>query len=311
MTRETKIGLLVGLAFIIVIGILLSDHLTSSTEPAQAPLGQVGRNTRESIATQGQPSVPVVVETPQTITPRGPVVTVEEMRTPATPAQPTQPATPVVVIDNTNVTPTSPVNANDPLAKLVQQHGNELAMVGPAGQQVDTQTPTGPTTPTVPTATSFKEYKAQEGDSLSRIAGRLMGANTKANRDAIVAANPTLKADPNKVVVGRTYLIPTSANLVPANVVATAQQTQKTFEPKATEAKAVAASDPGTVWYTVKENDNLWKIAAEQLGTGTAWTTIKEMNKEVLKGSDSVRKDMRLKLPAKPGGATATASARD
>ena len=33
MTRETKIGLLVGLAFIIVIGILLSDHLTSSTEP--------------------------------------------------------------------------------------------------------------------------------------------------------------------------------------------------------------------------------------------------------------------------------------
>ena len=33
MTRETKIGLLVGLAFIIVIGILLSDHMTSTTQP--------------------------------------------------------------------------------------------------------------------------------------------------------------------------------------------------------------------------------------------------------------------------------------
>ena len=33
MTRETKIGLLVGLAFIIVIGILLSDHIGSTTEP--------------------------------------------------------------------------------------------------------------------------------------------------------------------------------------------------------------------------------------------------------------------------------------
>ena len=38
MTRETKIGLLVGLAFIIVIGILLSDHFTSTTQPHQAAL---------------------------------------------------------------------------------------------------------------------------------------------------------------------------------------------------------------------------------------------------------------------------------
>ena len=30
-------SLLVGLAFIIVIGILLSDHMTSTTEPAKAP----------------------------------------------------------------------------------------------------------------------------------------------------------------------------------------------------------------------------------------------------------------------------------
>ena len=36
MTRETKIGMLVGLAFIIVIGILLSDHMTSTTEPQRA-----------------------------------------------------------------------------------------------------------------------------------------------------------------------------------------------------------------------------------------------------------------------------------
>ena len=46
MTRETKIGLLVGLAFIIVIGILLSDHLTSSTEPPQAALANAGNNVR-------------------------------------------------------------------------------------------------------------------------------------------------------------------------------------------------------------------------------------------------------------------------
>ena len=36
MTRETKIGLLVGLAFIIVIGILLSDQLMRATEAPPA-----------------------------------------------------------------------------------------------------------------------------------------------------------------------------------------------------------------------------------------------------------------------------------
>ena len=53
MTRETKIGLLVGLAFIIVIGILLSDHLTSATEPQQAQLAQVAGNVRNGVAVPG------------------------------------------------------------------------------------------------------------------------------------------------------------------------------------------------------------------------------------------------------------------
>ena len=53
MTRETKIGLLVGLAFIIVIGILLSDHLTNSTEAPPAVIAQTARGVRESIAVPG------------------------------------------------------------------------------------------------------------------------------------------------------------------------------------------------------------------------------------------------------------------
>ena len=44
----------------------------------------------------------------------------------------------------------------------------------------------------------------------------------------------------------------------------------------------------------------LWKIASEQLGDGTAWAAIKEVNKDILKGGDAVRPNMRLRLPAKP-----------
>src|SRR5438094_142401 len=58
MTRETKIGLLVGLAFIIVIGILLSDHLTQTNEPQQAQLAQVAGNVRTGVAVPGGAQAP-------------------------------------------------------------------------------------------------------------------------------------------------------------------------------------------------------------------------------------------------------------
>src|SRR2546422_7815776 len=67
MTRETKIGLLVGLAFIIVIGILLSDHLTSSTEPPPAPLAGAGSSVRAGGTTpggQGDPPTTAFLNTP-------------------------------------------------------------------------------------------------------------------------------------------------------------------------------------------------------------------------------------------------------
>src|SRR5688500_10287746 len=57
MTRETKIGLLVGLAFIIVIGILLSDHFTSTTAPLQAPVTTTAPRVRDSVKVPGEGTV--------------------------------------------------------------------------------------------------------------------------------------------------------------------------------------------------------------------------------------------------------------
>src|SRR2546421_6340097 len=76
MTRETKIGLLVGLAFIIVIGILLSDHFTTATQPHQAALTTTIDDVLGSTRTLGprrqnpapleapnvEPGVPIIVQ---------------------------------------------------------------------------------------------------------------------------------------------------------------------------------------------------------------------------------------------------------
>src|SRR3954470_23038371 len=81
MTRETKIGLLVGLAFIIVIGILLSDHLTSSTEPPPAPLAGAGSSVRAAGTTPAGPGNPPIttVTAPQGIAPQQTVPTRNEL----------------------------------------------------------------------------------------------------------------------------------------------------------------------------------------------------------------------------------------
>ena len=67
-----------------------------------------------------------------------------------------------------------------------------------------------------PAGGEVTKYVAVEGDSVSKMAGKFLGGNTRANRDAICAANPALKLDANKVIVGRTYLIPASSGTVSA-----------------------------------------------------------------------------------------------
>src|SRR5439155_25117049 len=61
-----------------------------------------------------------------------------------------------------------------------------------------------------------RPYKAEAGDSVSRIASKMMGGNTKANRDALIAANPTLQQNANMVIAGRTYVIPPGTPSTPA-----------------------------------------------------------------------------------------------
>ena len=376
MTRETKIGMLVGLAFIIVIGILLSDHMTSTTEPPKAALSSAGDEVRRGTTTPAAADAPaaapvtsqtptapaVIVPTREELTQRAaqppavqsiqvgaapgaatanPPITIQQTGqaapgavavgpqppvgggTPQVIIQPAQGAQPQPPITVSNGVPIMPTPQGGPVATA--NAGDELeqwARRGGTGTTVAIE----PATTAPPTRTaSAREYKAQPGDNLHRIAERQMGASTKANRAAIVKANPSLKKDPNRIIVGRTYIIP-----VPAAAAAPAAQApQAVAAPAPADAEAAAFAeatepvkpwnesrvdtaaaaaptspaapglDSGQVWYTVQENDNLWKIAADQLGSGNEWQKIKDLNKDILKGGDTVHPNMRLRLPGK------------
>ena len=147
-----------------------------------------------------------------------------------------------------------------------------------------------PVRPQAGNNSAAKTYQAGPGDSLGKIAAKFYGSSAKQYRDAIVAANPSLKDNPDRIISGRTYTIPTvevaGAQPAPAPI------------PAARGGGGTPAAQE--YFYTVRESDSLWRIARDQCGDPKAVAVLKELNKDVLNGSETVRINMKLKLPGKP-----------
>src|SRR5438270_11164882 len=83
MTRETKIGLLVGLAFIIIVGILLSEPLNHAGDAQPAPLPFAGANVRNGVTAPGTANTapPITMQTNGSDA-KQPVMTQQEVNKP-------------------------------------------------------------------------------------------------------------------------------------------------------------------------------------------------------------------------------------
>jgi len=331
MTRETKIGLLVGLAFIIVIGILLSDQLMRSTEPPPAPLAGAADTVRKATLTPAS-NQPGIVTRAATVTPaevlpentvpvreevvaRPPPVTFVEIRPGnggtaiVVPGQAPQPegrgsAGQVNAIPSGvgNEIASRPQTNNDvsrarTLADAAAAVGETLVGLdgqpirGTAGQNVLA----GQNVRTPPAAgVAMKQYKAENGDNLSKLAIKFFGSNSKAARDAILAANPSLAANPNQILIGQTYNIP----IIEGGAAPTGNRGSNVVSP-------VRNPAPAENWYTVKSGDSLLKIAIEQCGDKNMAAAIKELNRDNVKDWNRLAVDAKIRLPVKAAGASA------
>ena len=351
MTREAKIGLLVALAFILVVGILLSDHVTSATREPAAPLTQIEQSIRGSTTTPGTapqlqnpPRLPGEAQEPATSAyvyrqqPQGDVIaslgTPQNQQNPQD-AQPGPNASQSPMVDAGasdpwNMQPgggaiqqqaqTDPLanhtgaNAPQPLQNLVNQHGDQLQVVGPQGGNGGA--PAGQTQ-----MAGVKEYTIQSGDSLSKIVARHLGRYTPANEALILGLNPKLKANKDRIIVGEKVLVPASASAAESLRATTAttasnsspppqsrtsrgptaspQQPQRAAGATASRAGPTGSgSASGARTYVVKDGDTLWSIAAKQLGSGARHEEILRLNSQKLSGPDELQVGMRLKLPA-------------
>ncbi|HEY0008624.1 MAG TPA: LysM peptidoglycan-binding domain-containing protein, partial [Tepidisphaeraceae bacterium] len=201
------------------------------------------------------------------------------------PTQPTQADNASPAAPQHTQAPADPF-ANDPLALDARNQGEPIISILPP-EPVKTIAPIP--APSM-AANNVREYKAQAGDTLSRIAALLPGGSTPANRDAVIKLNPTLQKDPNKVIAGRTYLLPTDKSLSAA--------AKKEIKPQTVRVIKAETKTTETRTYIVKRGDTLTKIASEQLGSVKEVQAIRDLNSDVLKG-DVVKIDMKLKLPAR------------
>ena len=223
----------------------------------------------------------------------------------------------------------TPPAGNSTLEQVANSMNEPLVPVGQTNNA--TQQQTNAQQPANAAVVAGKQYKAQAGDSLSKMAARFYGTSNKSTQQILLDANPALKQNPNMIVVGKTYIVPPAPAPAPGGAAASAGAAATSVAPAPAQAipmpnvprlaenvnivheqpsaqqqpaNAPIASTPAYT-YTVKDGDTLRKIASSQLGTTDAVSAILELNKDKIKNANTIVVGMKLRLPAKPVTAVA------
>ena len=148
-----------------------------------------------------------------------------------------------------------------------------------------------------------KIYVVNEGDSLAVIAQKFYGSQQDSERiniTRIFDANRKLLKSPDEIYVGQRLIIPPLLAPVPnkgkiVNVLSAAEFAKVDSIGKrrlSTNGRRIEQSR----WYIVREGDSLWQIAAEQLGDGSRYSEIAELNAGILDSEDNLSVGMRLRI---------------
>jgi nucleoid-associated protein YgaU len=161
--------------------------------------------------------------------------------------------------------------------------------------------------PRIVTPARPQVYVVKDGDNLSSIALQFYGSeegNRRAVITALFKANSKVLKSPDDIYVGQKLIIPPLSDLTGEKDKSSGGLASAIFEKVASigrerlpTKKPEAAS--GSKSYTVRDGDSLWKIAADQLGDGSRYPEIAKLNGDVLSDEDSLTVGMTLKMPVR------------
>ncbi|MGB2809583.1 MAG: LysM peptidoglycan-binding domain-containing protein [Sedimentisphaerales bacterium] len=287
MTRDVKIGLLLGLTFIFMIAFVInglpsfrgdSNELTKTMvgHPNKQP--GIGANERDFITwADSIEKQPFRVDNPLMDDP-------ERYRIDL-------PQGPVGV----KVNNASSLNNSDTVKMVTPRRiENERTNVK--------ETETVKLKPALP-----KIYVVADGDNLALIAQKYYGdveGNKRANIMRIFEANRNLLKAADEIQVGQKLIIPPLRSSAPGKETSNSGLANSIFEKvKSIGREHLSLKKPDRAMqgksYTVREGDSLWKIADNQLGDGSRYTEVAKLNADALSDEDSLSVGMILKIPAR------------
>lgn len=266
MTRENKLAMVIGLALVLLAGILIADQLSSGHE-RQETLQEAAQPLRVAAAPPPSPSLREIGE--------GAALATEASR--RRPAAPPQPA-------RSEGTTAAPVRPIDPGTISIEPRPRDpLASERP------------------PAAAPLQErtYRVQEGDALSRIAATLYGDASL--WEALATYNRDRLPNPDRLRPGLVLRVPPREVLVGGGAAPAAAPMASTDPPR--QAASDRTPAPATATATartrvVREGETLSQIAAETLGSSRRWQELVDANRDRIRDPNRVLAGTELRIPA-------------
>ena len=297
MSRETKVGLLVGLIFIGLFGLILS--LRAGSEPvghANLPVGESQKYRTMARAVRHDVD-PFIEHSVLDIAPAGPreqgpeVREALEERLPA-PDSILAAESPAKAAEETVVIAAGPAETVTPVAETPDAPSAESG--SPAAREAERAKKAAPAAPT---------YVVRANDSLVLIARRFYGAQGDRLWRRIYEANRSVLSDPDRLRPGQELVIPgveaspaLASVPVPEGEVVRTVTAEELADMLGRRSDLVEAPSPLPATYTVQQGDTFYGIAERLYGNARYAPLLHLKNKHLVPDATKLRAGQRIVL---------------
>ncbi|HOK96685.1 MAG TPA: LysM peptidoglycan-binding domain-containing protein [Anaerohalosphaeraceae bacterium] len=288
MTADAKIGLLLGLFFIVIIAFLVNGLPNFVRQNDSKPLDA-------AITASGSSELIIDNSLTEAIHRLRPQIELRQ----------TEPSNEVLVIDSSAqpIPQQSLETVSQPQMKVQTEVAAAVTPVPAPKQESGIQAVQPASRSVQPVSQKFKTHIVQSGEHLSSIAQKYYGkedGNRRLVIQKLYETNAKTLKSPDHIQAGDKLVIPPLDELLGAPQPSVSQPSETLLSKFSSLLERAGKEDTKKVSeYVVRQGDSLWSISEKTLGDGKRYNEIIQLNKDRIKNADDVAAGMTLKIPAR------------